>query len=94
MLQALTDGGARRDDVNPDVNLTCTFESKPVDLTQMHVTITWRALSKDGKELGVLHLENDVPNGALDGTWGPTSFAIAAAAQPNLLKLIATKPAD
>ena len=94
VLQALTDGGARRDDVNPDVNLTCTFESKTVDLTQMHVTITWRALSKDGKELGVLHLENDVPNGALDGTWGPTSFAIAAAAQPNLLKLIATKPAD
>lgn len=94
ILQALSDGGARRDDVNPDISLTCTFESKPLDLTQQHVTITWRALDRDGKELGVLHLENDIPSGALDGAWGPTAFAIAAAAQPNLLKLISIKPAN
>ncbi len=94
VLQALTDGGTPRDDIDPEVILTCTFETKPLDLTQQHVLITWRALTKDGKELGVLHLENDIPSGALDGAWGPTAFAIAAAAQPNLLKLISIKTAN
>ena len=54
--------------------------------------ITWHAVLRDGRELGQLHLENIVPNGALDGHWGPTAFAIAAAAQPNLVKLVTTQP--
>jgi hypothetical protein len=90
VMQALTDGGLRRDDVDPDIVLTCRFEATDNDIASKQVRITWRAADRAGRELGVLHLDNVVPNGALDGAWGPTAFAIAAAAQPNLLKLIAT----
>jgi hypothetical protein len=91
VLQALTDGGLKRDDIDPDVNVTCFIDAKAHDIASQEVRITWHAVLRDGQELGVLHLENIVPNGTLDGSWGPTAFAIAAAAQPDLVKLINTQ---
>jgi hypothetical protein len=92
VLQALSDAGAHRDDVNPDVTLFCKVATTPTDLESQQVVITWRAVLRDGRELGTVKVENVVPNGALDGSWGPTAFAIAGAAQQDLLRLIAAPP--
>jgi hypothetical protein len=90
VLQALSDAGAKRDDVNPEVILLGKMEIKPGGLDSQQVTISWRAVTPDKRELGVVKVENTVPTGALEGTWGPTAFAIAAAVQQDLLRLIAT----
>ena len=88
VLQALSDLGARRDDVNPDVVLYGKVETKPATLSSLDVTISWRAVARDGHELGTVKVENTIPNGVLDGSWGPTAFAIAAAAQQDLMRLL------
>jgi hypothetical protein len=92
VLQALSDEGARRDDVNPDITLWGKVESVPSGLESQDVTISWRAVLRDGRELGVVKVRNTIPNGALDGPWGPTAFAIAGAAQKDLLRLITSAP--
>jgi len=94
VLQALSDAGASRDDVNPDVVLFGKLEARPADDISQDVTISWRAVARGGHELGTVKLENTVPNNALEGPWGPTAFAIAAAAQKDLLRLITTVPAS
>ena len=45
---------------------------------------------RDGKDLGTVRLDNTIPNGALDGPWGPTAFAIATAAAPDIVSLLGT----
>jgi hypothetical protein len=92
VLQALTDAGVRRDDVDPDITLIGRIDARPYDYASQQVAISWRAVLRDGRELGVVTLENVIPVGALDGAWGPTAFAIATAAQPDLLRLIASMP--
>ena len=64
----------------------------PRSLTR--ATISWRGVLRDGRELGVVKLQNTVPVGSLDGAWGPTAFTIAAAAQKDLLRLIGSAPPD
>lgn len=90
VLQALNDNGVRRDDVNPYVILNCQMTSTPYDSSSQKVEIVWRALGRDGKELGTVKLDNTIPIGALDGPWGPTAFAIANAALNDLLTLLAS----
>jgi len=92
VLQALSDAGARRNDVNPDVTLFGKMETKPSGLDSQQVTISWRAVTRDQRELGVVKVENTIPTGALAGSWGPTAFAIAAAVQQDLLHLITAPP--
>ncbi|TAL02688.1 MAG: hypothetical protein EPO08_06365 [Rhodospirillaceae bacterium] len=94
VLQALSDVGVRRDDVRPDVVLFGKVEAKPANLSSQDVAISWRAVARDGRELGTVKVENIIPNGVLDGPWGPTAFAIAAAAQQDLLRLISLGPAS
>lgn len=93
VLQALNINGVRRDDVNPDVTLTCEITITPFDSARQRVAISWRATTRDGKDLGNVRLDNTIPIGALDGAWGPTAFAIADAALADLLTLLASKPA-
>jgi hypothetical protein len=96
VLQALTENGVKRDDVNPQVILTCEMTITAYDATIQKVEILWRALDPDGKELGTVKLDNAIPVGTLDGPWGPTAFAVAAAAANDLLTLLlapATPPA-
>jgi len=90
VLQALSDNGVKRDDVQPQVTLTCQMTSTPYDSSSQKVEIVWRAMGRDGKELGTVKLDNTIPNGALDGPWGPTAYAVAAAALNDLLTLLAS----
>jgi hypothetical protein len=92
VLQSLVDNGVRRDDVTPEVTITCQMISAAYDANLQKVEIVWRALDRDGKELGTVRLDNTIPNGALDGPWGPTAFAIAGAALNDLLTLLASYP--
>jgi hypothetical protein len=94
VLQALSDAGMRRDDVNPDVSLFATITTKPEGFDSQDVTIAWRAVLRDGRELGSVKVQNTIPVGALDGAWGPTAFSIAAAAQKDLVRLISAAPPD
>lgn len=92
VLQSLTLNGVRRDDVGPDVVLRCEVISTPYDDRLQRVEIIWSAQLRDGTELGKVRLDNTIPVGALDGTWGSTAFAIADAAAPDLLNLLASAP--
>ena len=93
VLQALTYNGVKRDDVNPEVSLTCEMIITPAGSNLDKVAIVWHALGRDGKELGTVRLDNTIPEGALDGPWGPTAFSIADAALNDLLKLLITHTA-
>lgn len=90
VLQSLSDNGVKRDDVQPQVTLTCQMSSTPYDSSSQKVEIVWRAMDRDGKELGTVRLDNTIPLGALDGPWGPTAYAVAAAALNDLLTLLAS----
>lgn len=90
VTQMLLENGVRRDDISPDVVLTCSVTATPFNDTLQRVVITWRATGRDGADLGNVKLENTIPVGSLDGTWGPTAFVIANAAGNDLLQLLAT----
>ncbi|MCZ6603919.1 MAG: hypothetical protein O7A03_02110 [Alphaproteobacteria bacterium] len=53
------------------------------------IAITWRLFDGQGKEIGTIDQENEVPSGSLDGAWGPTARAIALAASTGLAELLA-----
>lgn len=92
VLQSLSLNGVPRDDINPDVVITCEIISKPYDARLQYVQIIWHAVLPDGVELGTVQLDNTIPIGALDGTWGSTAFAIADAGAPDILNLLASAP--
>lgn len=92
VIQILNEQGVRRDDVMPDVTLTCSLTSKPATEGLQQVEIVWQAKTKDGADLGTMRLNNTIPNGALEGPWGPTAFAIADAAAADLMRLITSTP--
>lgn len=92
VLQSLSLNGVPRDDINPDVVLTCEIISTPYDARLQHVQIIWHAILPDGAELGTVQIDNTIPVGTLDGTWGATAFAIADAGAPDLLNLLASAP--
>jgi hypothetical protein len=91
-LVTLLINGAKRDDVNPEVVLMSRVLTEPASNDQDFVTISWRAISQDGTDLGEVKLTNTIPRGSLDGRWGPTAFAIAEAGLAQLLELLATAP--
>jgi hypothetical protein len=92
VLQSLALNGVHRDDIDPDVILNCKVVSTPYNDRLQRVEIIWRAQLRDGTELGTMKLDNTIPIGALNGPWGSTAFAIADAAAPNLLNLLASAP--
>ncbi len=94
VLQSLSLNGVARDDINPDVILNCRVSVTPYDRSLQFVEITWNAMTPDGSEIGSVKLENTIPVGALDEAWGPTAFAIADAAAPDLLSLLSNVPAN
>lgn len=91
VIQLLSESGVRRNDVDPDVTLTCAMSSKPATDGLQQVAIVWRATTRSGADLGTMRLDNTIPNGALDGPWGPTAFAIAGAAASDLMALITSQ---
>jgi hypothetical protein len=92
VIQILNENGVKRDDVDPDITLTCIMRSIPATDGLQQVEIVWRATARGGADLGTMRLDNTIPNGALDGPWGPTAFAIADAAAADLVTLITTTP--
>ena len=57
------------------------------------ITIDWRVHDKDGRALGTVSQKNEIPQGSLDGAWGRTADAAAAAAAQGIIKLIPTRSA-
>jgi len=52
------------------------------------IQIDWSVKDRSGKRLGTVSQKNDIPQGSLDGSWGPTANAAAAAAAQGILKLM------
>ena len=52
------------------------------------ITIDWNVSDPDGKKLGTVSQKNSVPQGSLDGAWGKTADAAAAAAAQGIVKLL------
>jgi len=52
------------------------------------VTIDWHVKDPSGKQLGTVSQKNEVPQGSLDGAWGKTADAAAAAAAQGIIKLL------
>ncbi|MGQ0456881.1 MAG: hypothetical protein ACT4OU_07450 [Hyphomicrobium sp.] len=57
------------------------------------IQIDWNVLDPKGKKLGTVSQKNEVPQGSLDGAWGKTADAAAAAAAQGILKLLPQKTA-
>lgn len=66
-----------------------TVTMAPPQGGQQKVKITWTLVEPDGKQLGVVKQENAIPAGSLDRQWGDVAFAVAEAAAPGILALIA-----
>lgn len=52
------------------------------------ISIDWTVTDPTGKRLGTVSQKNDVPQGSLDGAWGKTADAAAAAAAQGIIKLL------
>jgi hypothetical protein len=52
------------------------------------IQIDWNVKDPQGKKLGTVSQKNEIPDGSLDGAWGPTANAAAAAAAQGILKLL------
>jgi hypothetical protein len=56
------------------------------------IQIDWNVKDPQGKKLGTVSQKNEIPEGSLDGAWGPTANAAAAAAAQGILKLLPQRP--
>ncbi len=52
------------------------------------IQIDWNVKDPGGKKLGTVSQKNEIPQGSLDGAWGKTADAAAAAAAQGILKLL------
>jgi hypothetical protein len=52
------------------------------------IQIDWRVKDPQGKALGTVSQKNEIPEGSLDGSWGKTADAAAAAAAQGIVKLL------
>jgi hypothetical protein len=52
------------------------------------IQIDWNVKDPQGKNLGTVSQKNEIPQGSLDGAWGKTADAAAAAAAQGILKLL------
>lgn len=52
------------------------------------ITIDWDVKDPKGKKLGTVSQKNEIPAGSVDGAWGKTADAAAAAAAQGILKLL------
>ncbi|HET6390129.1 hypothetical protein [Hyphomicrobium sp.] len=58
------------------------------------IQIDWNVIDPAGKKLGTVSQKNEVPQGSLDGAWGKTADAAAAAAAQGIIKLLPGKNVD
>lgn len=55
---------------------------------KQNIRIQWQVLDPKGKRVGTVSQKNTIPQGSLDGKWGRTADAAAAAAAQGILKLL------
>lgn len=58
------------------------------------IEIHWDVQDPTGRKLGTVSQKNDIPKGSLDGAWGKTADAAAAAATQGILKLLPKRTAS
>ncbi len=58
---------------------------------KQEIKIDWDVKDPKGKTLGTVSQKNNIPAGSLDGAWGKTANAAAAAAAQGILKLLPSK---
>jgi hypothetical protein len=58
------------------------------------IQIDWNVKDPQGKRLGTVSQKNEIPEGSLDGPWGKTADAAAAAAAQGILKLLPQRTAS
>jgi hypothetical protein len=58
------------------------------------IQIDWNVKDPQGKKVGTVSQKNEIPEGSLDGAWGKTADAAAAAAAQGILKLLPGKNAS
>jgi hypothetical protein len=58
------------------------------------IQIDWNVIDPAGKKLGTVSQKNEVPSGSLDGSWGQTADAAAAAAAQGIIKLLPAKSVE
>jgi hypothetical protein len=75
-----------------------TVKLDPPKNGKQHVAINWALMDAGGRQLGIVSQQNDVQSGTLDGRWGDVANAVASAAAPGIVALIAkaekTKPSS
>ncbi len=52
------------------------------------IQIDWRVRDPQGRSVGTVSQKNEIPQGSLDGAWGKTADAAAAAASQGILRLL------
>ena len=52
------------------------------------IHIEWLVRDPQGKKLGTVSQRNEIPEGSLDGEWGPTATQAAGAAAQGIVKLL------
>ncbi len=60
---------------------------------QQPIKIDWVVKDPQGRDLGTVSQENQIPAGSLDGAWGSTANAAATAAAQGILKLLPNRTA-
>jgi hypothetical protein len=58
------------------------------------IQIDWNVIDPSGKKLGTVSQKNEIPTGSLDGSWGQTADAAAAAAAQGIIKLLPPKSVE
>ncbi len=58
------------------------------------IQIDWNVKDPQGKRLGTVSQKNEIPEGSLDGAWGKTADAAAAAAAQGIIKLLPQQSAS
>ena len=72
--------------VRGEVKLTQANQSDKED-----IAIEWRVIDPNGRKLGTVSQRNSIPKGSLNGAWGKTADAAAAAAAEGIVKLLPKK---
>ena len=72
-----------------DFTVAGTVSLSSYDSVQDDIAIIWQVFSPAGEDLGEVRLDNRIPKGDLDGSWGLVAEAIIDTALPGLLEIMA-----
>ncbi|HEY6336270.1 MAG TPA: hypothetical protein VI113_10335 [Alphaproteobacteria bacterium] len=68
--------------------LTCVVKVEEVPGGIQHIKVTWSVLKPDGKELGQVSQENNVPSRILERVWGEITAAVAQNAAGGIAAIV------